>query len=113
MTYHHAFFVSLSLTFVDRGRMCNFPINQKIKTIKIIKGVDSLDYLVFFAIYLSCHSITPAMPEINQIIKNNQRILIFDFLLFAKIFFHGQTDQPTDQQTFALIEAPCRSLKTY
>ena len=51
------------------------------------------------------------MPEINQIIKNNQRILIFDFLLFAKIFFHGQTDQPTDQQTFALIEAPCRSLK--
>ena len=35
------------------------------------------------------------MPEINQIIKNNQRILIF---LILQIF-HGQTDR----QTFALI----------
>ena len=43
------------------------------------------------------------MPEINQIIKNNQRILIF---LILQIF-HGQTDRqtdrPTDRQTFALI----------
>ena len=47
------------------------------------------------------------MPKINQRIKDNQRILIFDFLLFDEIFFHGPTNRPT----FALIEAPCRSLK--
>ena len=49
----------------------------------------------------------------------------FDFLLFAKIVFHGQTDQPTDRSTdqptnrptdkltFGIIEAPCQSLKMF
>ena len=65
------------------------------------------NYLVFFDIYLSRPSITQAMPEINQIIKNNQRILIFWFHKFSTENFS------TDRQTFALIEAPCRSLKRY
>ena len=77
----------------------DFTINQKIKT---IIGFDSFDYLVIYfpAIYLSCHSITPAMREMNQIIKYIQRILIFDFISFPW----------TDRPTFALIEASCQSL---
>ena len=54
------------------------------------------------------------MPEINQIIKNNQRILISWFHKFSTEIFSTdrQTDRPTDRPTFALIEAPCRSLKS-
>ena len=76
-------FVSLSLTFADKGRMGNFPINQKNQ-----RGWFFWLYncLVFFAIYLICHSFTPAMPEINQI------IFLISQIFHGKIF-HWQTDQ--------------------
>ena len=73
-----------------------FPINQNNQNNQRVWFFWLFNYLVSFATYLSLHSITPAMPEINQIIKNNQRILIFDFSSLPKFF---STDRPTDQPT--------------
>ena len=62
---------SVALTFVEIGHMGNFD------------SFDTFDSFIIQcpAIYLSRCSITPAMPEINQIIKRIKPFDCFDFLI--------------------------------
>ena len=94
----------LSLTFVEKGRMGNFPINQKIKTIKVFDSFDSFDYLIIYISLLFFLVVTPTMPEINQRIKISQRFWILDSANFP--WTNRPTDGPTDRPTDGPTDGP-------
>ena len=81
--------------------------------IKTIKEFDFYDYLIIFsfAFYLSLYSIplTPPQPTPSP----TEHPLSKQFQKRIKKFLQTDwsTDQPTDRPTFALIEAPCKSIK--